>query len=44
MELNKSDPLEKKKKEKKKKKKKMNTQNSNVLAVLVDQLAVCWLS
>ena len=40
MELNKSDPLEKKKK----KKKKMNTQNSNVLAVLVDQLAVCWLS
>ena len=40
MELNKSDPLGKKKK----KKKKMNTQNSNVLAVLVDQLAVCWLS
>ena len=39
MELNKSDPLEKKKK-----KKKMNNQNSNVLAVLVDQLAVCWLS
>ena len=38
MELNKSDPLGRKKK------KKMNTQNSNVLAVLVDQLAVCWLS